>query len=146
MTSKTYTSVIDDRPDNGTDYIDINIYVTCPDGSEWRKTVSLNKKSGKLDGAVLCYAESKDTCFDEPKYHPSTLVSLMFNERFDEAATLLREAHNRQTNVKDHAEEMLKVLKSVYVDLRDRYDPPSYILNDMKERVKQVIDKVEGRK
>jgi hypothetical protein len=141
--SKTYTSVIDTEVyDNGMDYLDVNVYVTCPDGDEWRKTVSLNKRSGKLDGSVICYAESKDTCFGEPEYHPPTLVSLMFNERFDEAATLLKEAYRRQTSVKDHAEEMLTVLKVVcqFLDKGRGHSP--HVL----AAVKNTIDKVEGRK
>jgi len=146
MTNKTYTSVIDTEVyDNGMDYLDVNIYVTCPDGSDWRRTVSMNKKSGNEWASVTCYA-GKHGCFEEAAEVAPLVVSSMFEDRMIEAKQLLRAAHNRQTNVKDHAEEMLKVLKSVYVDLRDRYDPPSYILNDMKERVKQVIDKVEGRK
>jgi hypothetical protein len=148
MTNKTYTSVIDTEVyDNGMDYLDVNIYVTCPDGDEWRKTVSLNKRSGKLDGSVICYSEGKDTCFDEPKYHPPMLVSLMFNERYEEAKQLLRAERTRQTSVKDHAEEMLEVLKKTYRLLEDlhhlghlkHYAP-------FRDSVKHMIDKVEGKK
>ena len=145
--SKTYTSVIDDCVDNSMDYIDINIYVTCPNGSEWRKTLSLNKRNGEAWDSATCYSEGKDTCFDEPTEHTPPIVTLMFNERFDEAAALLKAAYNRQTSVKDHAEEMLTVLKSVHVGLRDLIcDPNAHDLKSLKAHVKHTIDKVEGRK
>jgi hypothetical protein len=145
MTNKTYTSVIDTEVyDNGMDYLDVNIYVTCPDGDEWRKTLSLNIRSGALDGSVICYSEGKDYSFEEATENPSTLVSLIFNERFDEAATLLKEAYRRQTSVKDHAEEMLKTLKSaVWMLERDFIDPQKLTVI---EKCHATINKVEGRK
>jgi hypothetical protein len=112
MTNKTYTSVIDTEVyDNGMDYLDVNVYVTCPDGSEWRRTVSLNKRIGRLDGSVTCYAEKRG-CFEEAAEDPPDLVEAMFDERFDEAATLLKEAYRQQISVKDHADEMLQALKN----------------------------------
>ena len=140
--SKTYTSVIDTEVyDNGMDYLDINIYVTCPDGSEWRKTVSLDKRSGSVWESVICYADSKDDCFEEAAKDPPKVVGAMFVDRFDEAATLLKAEYAQQTSVKDHAEEMLKVLKGVY-EFLNRWGGSPHIVATLKH----TIDKVEGKK
>jgi len=140
--SRTYTSVIDTQVyDNGMDYLDVNVYVTCPDGSEWRQTVSLDKRSGSVWESVICYAEGKDDCFGEAKVDPPKVVGAMFVDRFDEAATLLKAAHNRQTSVKDHADEMLKVLKGVH-EFLNRWGGSPHIVATLKH----TIDKVEGRK
>lgn len=139
--SKTYTSSIDTKVyDNGMDYLDINIYVTCPDGSEWRKTVSLDKRSGSVWESVICYADSKDDCFEEAAKDPPKVVGAMFVDRFDEAATLLKAAHSRQTNVKDHAEDMLKTLKGVH-EFLNRWGGSPHIVATLKH----TIDRVEGR-
>ena len=141
MTNKTYTSVIDTEVyDNGMDYLDVNVYVTCPDGSEWRKTVSLDKRR-KMLNYVTCYSEGKDVCFEEAAVDPPDVVEAMFDDRMNEAATLLREAYRQQTNVKDHAEEMLKVLKDTY-EFLNRWGGSPHILATLKH----TIDKVEGRK
>jgi hypothetical protein len=148
--SRTYTSVIDTRVhDNGMDYLDINIYVTCPDGSEWRRTVSMNKN--RQDGRqpreqasewsiVDCYAESEYALFDEAAKVPPDGVRMMFGERWEEAIALLKTEYARQTNVKDHAEEMLKTLKGVH-EFLNRWGGSPHIVATLKH----TIDKVEGR-
>jgi hypothetical protein len=136
---KTYTSVIDTEVyDNGMDHLDINIYVTCPDGSKWRRTVSINKERQNAS-IVDCYAASKDDAFDEAAKVPPYIVRMMFEERWEEALALLKAAYARQ-NVKDHAEDMLKTLKSVH-DFLNRWGGSPYILATLKH----TIDKVEGR-
>jgi hypothetical protein len=146
--SKTYTSVIDTEVyDNGMDYLDINIYVKCPDGSEWRRTLSMNKKRRDGWSSVDCYAASKDDLFDEAAKVPPDVVRIMFGERWEEAIALLKAEYARQTDVKDHAEEMLEVLKGVYVGLRDLIcDPNAQDLKSLRDYAKHTIDKVEGRK
>jgi hypothetical protein len=89
--SKTYTSVIDTKVyDNGMDYLDINIYVTCPDGSEWRRTVSMDKKRQDGWSILDCYAASKYDLFDQTAKVTPDVVRLMFGERREEAIALLK--------------------------------------------------------
>jgi hypothetical protein len=142
--SRTYTSVIDTEVyDNGRDYLDVNIYVTCPDGSEWRRTVSINKERQGL----LCCKQRRVDCddsFDEAAKVPPYIVRMMFEERWEEALALLKAEYARETSVKDHAEEMLKTLKSaVWMLERDFIDPQKLTVI---EKCHATINKAEGRK
>lgn len=88
--NKTYTSSVWPVIEGSEGYLDANIYVVCPDGSEWRRTVSMEQGNGKICDFVTCYAKSNEDCFDDVAEAPPPVVEFMFRERLPEVVLMLR--------------------------------------------------------
>ncbi len=103
--SKTYTSVIDSSVcDNSKyGYFDVNIYVTCPDGSEWRLTVSMDAADGSVWDSVICFAADGLDFFDEAENLPPAGVSSLFGELRPKATAMLRAAYAKGSKAEEDA-------------------------------------------
>jgi len=141
-TAKTYTTSIGSvSEDDASLYV--HIYVTCPDGSEWRRTIYLDKVHKCNPQHTTNYSATDQDSFVSVTIIPD-IVDLLFCERLEEAGALLRATHAQRIRAKEHAEEMLTALKKVYADLRDYIDPTAQDLKNIRDYVKLTLNAVES--
>jgi hypothetical protein len=143
-TAKTYTTNIGSVSEDDSSLY-VHIYVTCPDGSEWRFTVSLNKANNCNPEERIAFSATDRDEFVTATTCPD-IVKLLFEERLEEAGALLRATHAQRIKAKEHAGEMLTALKRVYACLRDRlYKPEDHDLRDIRDYVKLTLNAIEGK-